>query len=58
VVRDLASVHNFHLRGPGVNKKTSLARRVTVTWTLTLRAGTYRFVCDNHPDLRGSFRVT
>jgi hypothetical protein len=58
VIRDQASVHNFHLTGPGVNKKTSLTRVATVTWTLTLARGTYRFVCDNHPGLAGSFRVT
>jgi len=57
VIRDLASVHNFHLRGPGVNRKTSLASLATVTWTVTLASGTYRFVCDNHPDLTGSFQV-
>ena len=26
VIRDRSSIHNFHLTGPGVNKKTSVAR--------------------------------
>jgi plastocyanin len=59
VVRDRSHMHNFHLTGPGVNKKTRVAAHGTVTWTLTLRKGTYRFVCDPHKQfMRGSFRVT
>jgi plastocyanin len=58
-VRDRSAMHNFHLRGPGVNKRTTVAFRGTVTWTVTLRRGTYRFVCDPHARrMRGSFRVT
>jgi plastocyanin len=57
-VRDRSSRHNFHLRGPGVNKRTTVRFRGTVTWTVTLRRGTYRFVCDPHARrMRGSFRV-
>lgn len=57
-VRDRSSMHNFHLRGPGVNKRTTVRFRGTVTWTVTLRRGTYRFVCDPHARrMRGSFRV-
>ncbi len=57
-IRDRSAAHNFHLIGPGVNRKTSVAFRGTVTWTLRLRAGTYRFVCDPHArQMRGSFRV-
>jgi plastocyanin len=52
-------MHNFHLRGRGVNKRTTVAFRGTATWTVTLRVGTYRFVCDPHARrMRGSFRVT
>jgi plastocyanin len=57
-VRDRSRLHNFHLVGPGVNKRTGVAFRGTTTWTLRLRAGTYRFVCDPHRTrMRGSFRV-
>jgi plastocyanin len=57
-VRDLSSGHNFHLVGPGVNRKTSVAQLGTVTWNLTLRRGTYRFVCDPHATImKGSFIV-
>jgi plastocyanin len=59
VVRDRSVMHNFHLRGPGVNKRTTVGFRGSRTWTLTLRRGIYRFVCDPHARrMRGSFRVT
>jgi plastocyanin len=59
VVRDRSAHHNFHLRGPGVNKKTAVGFTGSVTWTVTLRRGSYRFVCDPHAALmKGSFRVT
>jgi len=58
VVRDRSRIHNFHLRGPGVNKATTVRFRGTATWTVTLRRGTYRFVCDPHARrMRGSFTV-
>jgi plastocyanin len=59
VVRDRSAMHNFHLRGPGVNKRTTVGFRGSRTWTLTLRRGIHRFVCDPHATrMRGSFRVT
>jgi plastocyanin len=58
-VRDRSVMHNFHLKGPGVNKKTAVAFKGTRTWTLTLKRGRYSFVCDPHASrMRGSFRVT
>jgi plastocyanin len=57
-VRDRSRMHNFHLIGPRVNRRTTVAARGTFTWRFTLRAGTYRFVCDPHAAaMRGSFRV-
>lgn len=58
VVRDRSRIHNFRLTGPGVRRATGVAFRGTVTWRVTLRAGTYRFRCDPHrTTLRGSFTV-
>jgi plastocyanin len=58
VIHDNSSIHNFHLTGPGVNKKTSVGGTGTTKWTLTLRKGTYRFVCDPHATtMKGSFIV-
>ena len=57
-VRDRSNFHNFHLTGPGVNRKTTVPEVRTRAWTLTFRRGTYRFVCDPHRlDMKGSFRV-
>jgi len=58
VVKDLSSIHNFHLTGPGVNKKTGVGAVGTSTWTVTLKKGTYKYVCDPHiPIMKGSFKV-
>jgi len=54
-VRDLSKRHNFHLSGAGANRRTSLAGTGTVTWKLTLKAGTLLYVSDASPKtLRGS----
>src|SRR5262245_9639549 len=59
VVKDLSNIHNFHLSGPGVNKKTGVGSQGTFTWTVTLKKGTYKFVCDPHASImKGSFKVT
>jgi len=59
VVADRAAIHNFHLRGPGVNKATGVGSSGTTTWTVKLKAGKYTYVCDPHASgMKGSFRVT
>jgi len=58
-VADKSNIHNFHLSGPGVNKTTSVPGTGTSTWTVKLKKGTYRYVCDPHASImKGSFRVT
>ena len=59
LVRDRSRFHNFHLIGPGVNRKTTVGFVGTRTWQLTLQPGLYRFLCDPHArrGMRGSFRV-
>ena len=56
---DRATIHDFHLRGPGINRAlTSVAFQGTKSYTLTLKKGTYRFFCDPHAGfMHGSFRV-
>ena len=57
-VDDQSDIHNFHLTGPGVNKKTSVPSTGTTTWNVRLRKGTYRYVCDPHASMmHGSFTV-
>lgn len=58
VVEDRGDVHNFHLTGPGVDMRTGVEAIGSVTWTVTLAAGSYRYVCDPHSvTMRGSFIV-
>ena len=58
-VSDKSDIHNFRLRGPGVNKATTVPGKALTTWTVTLKKGTYTFVCDPHSDdMRGSFKVS
>jgi plastocyanin len=59
VVSDKSNIHNFHLVGPGVNKSTSVAATGTSTWTVKLKKGTYRYVCDPHASsMKGSVKVS
>jgi plastocyanin len=58
-VNDRSGIHNFHITGPGVNRKTSVSATGRTTWTLALKKGTYRFVCDPHAStMKGSFKIS
>ena len=57
-VNDRTLVDNFHLTGPGVNRKTGVAFRGRVTWNLNLAPGRYTYRSDKHKSLRGTFTVT
>jgi plastocyanin len=59
-VEDKASIHNFHLFGPGLNKKTGVSFVGDKTWTITLKPGRYTYQCDPHhlTGMRGHFKVT
>jgi plastocyanin len=58
VVRDMAADHDFHLTGPGLNRSTTVGGIGTSRWKVTLRKGTYRYVCDAHSAfMKGSFTV-
>jgi plastocyanin len=58
-IKDSSPIHDFHLRGPGVNKvitgvEFTGTRRVVVR----LRPGTYVYLCDPHASImRGRFTV-
>ncbi len=57
-VADKASVHNFHLSGPGVDMATGVEEVATVTWTVTFTQGSYHYQCDPHAgSLNGDFTV-
>ena len=58
-ISDKSNIHDFHLTGPGVNKTTSVGGTGSQTWTVTLKKGTYKYVCDPHKSvMKGSFTVT
>jgi plastocyanin len=58
VVNDKANIHDFHLSGPGVDKKTSVSGQGATTWKVTLKKGTYHYQCDPHATvMNGSFTV-
>jgi plastocyanin len=58
-IHDLASIHDFHLTGPGLDKKTSVSGTGTTKWTVKLKKGTYHFVCDpHHTIMHGVLTVT
>jgi plastocyanin len=59
-VEDKASIHNFHLFGPGLNKKTGVSFKGETTWTIKLKAGRYTYQCDPHAatGMKGHFKVT
>ena len=61
VVSDKSNIHNFHLKGPnGYSKElTGIGYKGTKTYTITLKPGTWRYVCDPHfLTMKGSFKVT
>ncbi|HWL32051.1 MAG TPA: hypothetical protein VNP89_00480 [Gaiellaceae bacterium] len=59
VVRDRSKLHNFHLVGKGVNRKSAVTGVGTTTWKLKLAKGMLRFYSDKAPKtVKGSVRVT
>jgi plastocyanin len=57
VVNDRSKTDNFHLSGPGVNRKTGVRTRGRATWNVTLAPGLYTYRSDKTKKLRGTFTV-
>jgi plastocyanin len=59
-VSDKSNSHNFRLKGPGLNKEiTGVGFQGTKTVKVTLKKGTYTYVCDPHATImKGSVKVT
>jgi plastocyanin len=58
VISDKASIHDFHLSGPGLSRViTGVSFTGTKTVTIPLKKGTYNYRCDVHPSMHCSFRV-
>jgi len=60
VISDRASIHNFQVEGPGVDRAiTTPGFTGTKTVTIKLRRGRYKFYCMPHESsMFGFFRVT
>jgi plastocyanin len=60
-VKDKSNIHNFRLKGPGLNKQiTALLFKGSKTVTVSLKKGKYTYLCDPHASrgMKGTFRVT
>ena len=60
-VNDKSKMHNFRIKGPGLNKQiTSISFKGTKTVTVTLKKGKYTYQCDPHvtQGMKHTFRVT
>ena len=57
VVTDSSRKQNFILKGPRVNRRTTVKGTGRSTWTLNLRSGTYRYWSSARPAVKKSFRV-
>ncbi|HEU5309814.1 MAG TPA: plastocyanin/azurin family copper-binding protein [Candidatus Eisenbacteria bacterium] len=60
-VQDKSNIHNFRLKGPGLNKQiTTLSQKGSKTVTVTLKKGVYTYQCDPHvlQGMKKTFRVT
>lgn len=56
LVPDLSEEHDFHLSGPSVDVSTDILFVGDTTFTITVKDGTYSFVCDAHPSrMQGLF---
>jgi plastocyanin len=58
-VDDQSSSHDFHFTGDGVDVTTEVSESGKKTFTVTLKPGTYTFVCDPHSSsMNGTLTVT
>jgi hypothetical protein len=58
-IKDESSIHDFHLRGAGLDKATGIGGTGTSTFSLTFKPGRYTFLCDPHASsMHGAFTVT
>jgi plastocyanin len=56
-VTDATKADNFHLIGPGVNKKTAVKFKGSISWTLALKPGKYTYRSDATKKLKRTFSV-
>src|SRR5437016_13820449 len=47
-IADKSNIHNFHLTGPGVNKRTTIVATGATTWTIEQMKEVNKFYYDPH----------
>jgi hypothetical protein len=58
-IKDESTIHDFHLRGAGLDKVTGIGSTSTTTFSATFKPGSYSFLCDPHASsMHGAFTVT
>lgn len=57
VVRDRSVIRNFHLRGPGIDRRTPVKKVHAYEWHLRLRKGVYTYLSDPQSRTKKRFRV-
>lgn len=57
VVTDSSRKQSFVLKGPRVNRRTTIKGVGRATWTVNLRAGTYRYWSAGRPGVKKTFTV-
>ena len=57
VVTDSSKTQNFVLKGPKINRRTSVKGKGRITWTLNLRKGNYRYWSSAQLRAKKSFTV-
>jgi plastocyanin len=55
---DTSATESVHLKGSGVDRKTTAAFKGTAHWTVTLKRGRYRAFSDAHPKLARTISVS
>ncbi len=58
IVKDESTIHNFHISGTGVDKKTGVPFVGRKVFKITFTAGTYDIVCDRHSSMNTTLTVT
>jgi NitT/TauT family transport system substrate-binding protein len=58
VISDRSATQNFHLQGPGVNRKTTARQVGRASFTIKLQKGKYTYSSDTKASLKGTFTVT
>jgi NitT/TauT family transport system substrate-binding protein len=58
VVTDSSKTQNFHLKGVGVNKRTTVPETTRASWTVVLKKGSYTYVSDTRGSKPRTLNVT